>query len=66
MRNWNAGTVAGRGWDVLMPMVPFLVVGLLLAAIATPALNAIALGDDLAKSLGADVMVTRAVDRVVD
>ncbi|MGO1791677.1 MAG: FecCD family ABC transporter permease [Micrococcaceae bacterium] len=59
MRNWNAGSIVGRGWDVLLPVLPFLVVGLLLAIASTPALNAIALGDDLAKSLGANIIRTR-------
>jgi len=61
MRNWNAGSVAGRGWDVLLPVLPFLVIGLLLAALAASALNAIALGDDLARSLGANVTLTRMI-----
>lgn len=59
MRNWNAGSIVGRGWEVLLPVVPFFIVGLLLAAFASGALNAIALGDDLARSLGANVIHTR-------
>ncbi len=61
MRNWSAGSVVGRGWDVLVPVLPFLLVGVLLAAAAAPALNSIALGDDLARSLGANVTRTRIV-----
>ncbi|MEE2059069.1 iron chelate uptake ABC transporter family permease subunit [Rhodococcus artemisiae] len=61
MRNWNAGSIVNRGWDVALPVVPFLVVGLGLAACATPALNSIALGDDFARSLGTNVMLTRVV-----
>lgn len=59
MRNWNAGSVSGMGFDILMPVVPFLVLGLLIAFIAAMSLNAIALGDDLANALGANVMRTR-------
>lgn len=59
MRNWSAGSIVGRGWDILLPVVPFLVAGLLLAAVAAPSLNAIALGDDLAKSLGTSIIRTR-------
>ncbi len=59
MRNWNAGSIVGRGWDVLLPVVPFLVLGVLLAIVAVSSLNAIALGDDLAASLGANVTRTR-------
>ncbi|OZF26312.1 iron chelate uptake ABC transporter family permease subunit [Rhodococcus sp. 14-2483-1-2] len=61
MRNWNAGSVTGRGWDVLLPVLPFLVVGLVLAAVAASALNAVALGDDLARSLGANIIRTRVI-----
>ncbi|MGO1851770.1 FecCD family ABC transporter permease [Brachybacterium sp. AOP42-E1-35] len=59
MRNWNAGSIVSRGWDVLLPVLPFLIVGLLLAILAAGALNAIALGDDLARSLGTSITRTR-------
>lgn len=59
MRNWSAGSIVGRGWDILLPVVPFFLVGVLLAVLAAPSLNAIALGDELAKSLGANVIRTR-------
>ncbi|WP_442922282.1 FecCD family ABC transporter permease [Microbacterium sp. No. 7] len=52
MRTWNAGTLVGRGFDVLLPVLPFLGVGVLIAAGVAASLNAIALGDDLARSLG--------------
>jgi iron complex transport system permease protein len=55
MRTWNAGSIAGRSGDVVWAIVPFVLAGLVVAmAIARP-LNAVALGDDLARSLGADV-----------
>lgn len=61
MRNWNAGSVVGRGWDILLPVLPFLVFGAILAAVAAQSLNAIALGDDLARSLGAHITRTRVI-----
>ena len=61
MRSWNAGSVVGRGLDVGWPVLPFLAVGLLLAAVCARPLNAIALGDDLARSLGANVVRTRVI-----
>lgn len=61
MRSWNAGSVVGRGWDVFLPVLPFLVAGLLIAVVASGSLNAIALGDDLARSLGANVTRTRVL-----
>lgn len=59
MRNWNAGSIAGRGYDVLLPVLPFLILGVVLAVGAASSLNAIALGDDLATSLGTRVVFTR-------
>lgn len=61
MRSWNAGSIADRGWDILLPVLPFLALGLLLAILASSSLNVIALGDDLARSLGTDVMRTRVI-----
>ncbi|MFT4217493.1 MAG: iron chelate uptake ABC transporter family permease subunit [Micropruina sp.] len=61
MRSWYAGSIVDRGWDVLLPVMPFFGVGALLAVLAVGPLNAIALGDDLARSLGAQVMRTRVL-----
>lgn len=61
LREWAVGSVSSRGWSELLPVLPFLGVGLLLAAIAAPALNAIALGDDLARSLGSNIIRTRVI-----
>jgi iron complex transport system permease protein len=61
MRGWSAGSIVGRGWDILLPVVPFLALGVVLAAMAAPSLNAIALGDDLAVAQGAHVVRTRIV-----
>jgi iron complex transport system permease protein len=61
MRGWNAGTLAGRGSDVLLSALPFAATGLLLALVAARSLNGIALGDEAAASLGVSVNRTRAV-----
>ncbi len=61
MRSWSAGSIVDGGWDVLLPMIPFLAIGVLLAAFAASALNSIALGDDLAISLGVNIIRTRIV-----
>ncbi|MFI8568166.1 iron chelate uptake ABC transporter family permease subunit [Rhodococcus sp. NPDC078407] len=61
MRFWSAGSLAGRGVDVVTATAPFIVLGLILAALVARPLNAIALGDDLAQSLGARVLRTRAI-----
>lgn len=61
LRGWNAGSVVGRGWDMLLPVLPFLVVGVLIALAVAGSLNAIALGDDLARTLGANITRTRVL-----
>ncbi|WP_189956373.1 FecCD family ABC transporter permease [Streptomyces alanosinicus] len=54
-RFWLAGSVSGRSLDVLLPVLPALVLGLVIALALSPALNALALGDDTAQSLGVPV-----------
>jgi iron complex transport system permease protein len=51
-RFWAVGSVAGRGMDVFWQVLPFIVVGLLLAALSASTLNLLQLGDDVAASLG--------------
>ena len=51
-RFWAVGSVAGRGMDVFWQVLPFMVVGLLLAALSASTLNLLQLGDDVAVSLG--------------
>jgi iron complex transport system permease protein len=61
MRAWESGSLEGRGWDGLVPVLPFLLVGVVIAFVIAHALNAIALGDDLAVTLGSDVVRTRVL-----
>jgi iron complex transport system permease protein len=51
-RFWQVGTVGGRGFDVLLTGLPFLLAGLALALAGSRLLDALALGDDLARGLG--------------
>jgi iron complex transport system permease protein len=60
-RFWQVGTVAGRGLDVLLPVLPFLVVGTVLALTGARLLNVLALGDDLARGLGRRAGLDRLV-----
>ncbi|GAB2635432.1 FecCD family ABC transporter permease [Nocardia goodfellowii] len=59
MRFWNAGTVSGRGMDIVWPVSLFIAVGLTLAMAVARPLNALALGEDLARALGTDIVRTR-------
>ncbi|MCT2996674.1 Fe(3+)-siderophore ABC transporter permease, partial [Propionibacterium freudenreichii] len=52
---WQAGSFADRGWDVIVPTLPFLAAGLVIAALLGRSLDAIALSDDLARALGTNV-----------
>lgn len=55
MRSWNAGSLLGRGLDVVVPVLPFVGLALAAAALLAPGLNALALGDDVARAQGANV-----------
>ena len=61
MRAWESGSLEGRGWAGFVPVLPFIAVGCVLAFVISRSLNAIALGDDLAASLGARVRLTRTL-----
>jgi iron complex transport system permease protein len=60
-RLWQVGTVGGRGFDVLLVGLPFLVVGLALAFAGRRLLDTLALGDDLARGLGRRLWLDRTV-----
>lgn len=61
MRQWQAGSLVAPGYETLWAVLPFILVGLVLAMLAARPLNAVALGDDLAASLGANMARTRAM-----
>ncbi|WP_307798079.1 FecCD family ABC transporter permease [Actinoplanes flavus] len=61
MRAWNAGSIVARPLDLVWPIVPFLVVGLVLAVVVSGSLNAMALGDDLAAAQGVRLTRTRVL-----
>ena len=51
-RFWQVGTVSGATWEGIATVSPFLLVGIVIGVCSTPALNALALGDDIATGLG--------------
>lgn len=55
MRSWNAGSILGRGFDVIAPVLPFIAAGIVLALVLARGLNSLALGEDVARSQGANV-----------
>ncbi|WP_139112616.1 FecCD family ABC transporter permease [Hoeflea olei] len=64
MRVWSIGSVAGRSMEVVETVAPFIGLGLVLALVAARPLNAVALGEDLARSLGADILRARMLTLV--
>ena len=54
-RAWSVGSLAGRDADVVWQVLPFMVVGLVISLAMGGPLNALALGDDTARALGAKV-----------
>jgi iron complex transport system permease protein len=56
---WNVGSIAGRETDTIWRIAPFLAIGIIVALGLSRSLNALALGDDTAKALGASIGRTR-------
>lgn len=51
-RFWQVGSVGSATWSGISTFIPFLIVGVIIALLTAPALNALALGDDVATGLG--------------
>lgn len=60
-RFWVVGSTAGRQLEVFWQVLPFMLVGLLLAAASAPGLNLLQLGDDVARSLGMNPWVHKTM-----
>ncbi|MEV6929734.1 iron ABC transporter permease [Dactylosporangium sp. NPDC051485] len=60
-RFWVVGALAGRDAGVAAQVAPFIAAGLVLALLNAPALNALGLGEDVARALGQRVFAARAV-----
>ncbi|WP_181899323.1 FecCD family ABC transporter permease [Lachnotalea glycerini] len=60
-RFWQVGSVSGATWDGIRIIAPFLAAGLLMGIFLASALNAMALGDDVATGLGVRTGVVRLI-----
>ncbi|MDA5110894.1 iron ABC transporter permease [Brevibacillus thermoruber] len=60
-RFWQVGSVGAGTWDSLALLLPFLLSGVLIAVITAPALNALALGEEMATGLGVKTSLLRLV-----
>jgi iron complex transport system permease protein len=61
MRFWTVGSLTGANRTVIMQVLPFLLGGTVLALLLARPLNAMEMGDDTARALGADLRRTRAL-----
>ncbi|MDQ0207560.1 FecCD family ABC transporter permease [Alkalicoccobacillus murimartini] len=58
-RFWQVGSLGSANWNAITTFLPFLIVGVILALITAPALNALALGDEVATGQGVRTGVLR-------
>lgn len=61
MRFWTVGSLASATDGTIAQVLPFLAVGTVVALLLARPLNAMAMGDDTARALGADLNRTRAL-----
>ncbi|MER6524956.1 iron chelate uptake ABC transporter family permease subunit [Streptomyces sp. NPDC001508] len=61
MRFWTVGSLASATDSTIMQVLPFLASGTVLALLLARPLNAVAMGDDTARALGANLNRTRAL-----
>lgn len=61
MRFWTVGSLSSASESTILQVLPFLVVGTVLALALARPLNAMEMGDDTAKALGANLNRTRAL-----
>ncbi|MFD2685842.1 FecCD family ABC transporter permease [Streptomyces phyllanthi] len=61
MRFWTVGSLASATNSTITQVLPFLGAGMVLALFLARPLNAVAMGDDTARALGADLARTRAL-----
>lgn len=61
MRFWDAGALDGRPLEVAGAIAPFIAVGAVLCLVVSRSLNITALGEDLAKSMGGNVVRTQVL-----
>jgi len=61
IRSWQIGGVGGATFAGISQVLPFLVIGFVLAIPTARRLNMLALGDDLARGLGENTAVARAM-----
>ncbi|GHA36939.1 iron ABC transporter permease [Devosia pacifica] len=61
IRFWQVGSLAGRDMSIFTQVVPFLLLGTVLAFAIGRTLDGLAMGDDVARGLGQNVAVSRGL-----
>lgn len=59
--DWLMGALTDRGWDDLLRAAPFVAGGMALLLLTGPALDALTLGEEAARSLGVDIRRTQGL-----
>ncbi len=59
-RHWVVGSLAGSSFATLLAVLPFTLVGVVLAVVLAPALNVLALGEETATAVGVNAPLVRA------
>jgi iron complex transport system permease protein len=60
-RFWAVGSLSGRDMSIVVQIAPFLIAGCLLALCLGRVLNTLSLGEDVARGLGANVVLSRGL-----
>ncbi|BBG03497.1 MULTISPECIES: FecCD family ABC transporter permease [Pseudonocardia] len=60
-RLWQVGSLAGRNWEVVTSVTPFIAIGAVVALLSGGLLNTLALGDDMARALGQNITRARVL-----
>ena len=63
-RFWQVGSISGATWNGITAVLPFIIIGLIIAIIISPALDTLALGDDAAVGLGVRTGAVRLVGAI--
>ncbi len=60
-RFWQVGSISTATYETIVLVLPFIIVGLIIAILMAGSLNTLALGDDMATSLGLNTNLVRGV-----
>lgn len=63
-RRWQVGALAGKSWDSILAVLPFVAVGAVILLCTGRLLNTLALGDDMARGLGQRPGLGRAISAI--